>query len=102
MEKPEEKSESENSLDKVRAAKQAYREHEIGYKTGKSLGKQLRSSHLLMLPIQMALAPVLATLAGRWIDGQLETSPGFTLGGLAFGLAVAALSLVRSLKEEQD
>lgn len=102
MEKPEEKSESEIGLDEVRAARKAYREHEVGYKTGKALGEQLRSSHLLMLPIQMALAPVLAILLGRWIDGHLGTSPGFTLGGLAFGLAVAVLSLVRAIKEQKD
>jgi len=102
MEKPEEQSESEINLDKVRAAKQRSREHEVGYQTGQSLGKHLRSSHLLMLPVQMALAPVLLTLSGWWLDRRLGTSPGFTLGGLVFGLAVAVLSLLRSIKEVQD
>jgi F0F1-type ATP synthase assembly protein I len=102
MEKPEEQSESEISLDEVRAARERAREHEVGYKTGKSLGNQLRSSHLLMLPIQLALAPVLLTLGGWWLDGRLGTSPGFTVGGLVFGLAVAVLSLIRSIKEVQD
>jgi len=102
MEKPEDQPESEINLDKVRAAKERSREHEVGYKAGKSLGKQLRSSHLLMLPIQMALAPVLLTLGGAWLDGRLGTSPGLTIGGLVFGLAVAVLSLLRSIKEVQD
>jgi len=100
MVKPEEQSESEINPAKVRAAKQRSRENEVGYKTGQTVGKQLRSSHLLMLPVQMALPPALLTWGGWWIDNSLETSPGFTLGGLVFGLAVSVLTLIRSLKED--
>jgi F0F1-type ATP synthase assembly protein I len=102
MEKPEEQSESEISRDKVRAEKERAREHEVGYKLGKSMGTNLRSSNFLLLPIQLALAPVLLTLGGVWIDGKLGTSPGFTIGGLVFGLAVAVLSLLHSIREVQD
>lgn len=102
MENPEKQSESEISLDKVRAEKQRAREHEVGYKLGKSLGTRLRSTTAIMLPVQMALAPVLATLGGWYLDGEIGTSPLFTLGGLVFGMAVAVLTLVRYIKETQD
>lgn len=102
MEKPEEQSESEISLEKVQAERDRARENEIGYKLGKSMGGQLRSTSAVLLPVQLALAPVLIGLFGWWVDGKLGTSPGFTIGGLVFGLAVAVLSLLRTLKEVQD
>jgi len=102
MEKPEEQSESEINPEKVRAAKQRSRENEVGYKLGQSMGARVRSSAAITLPAQMALGPVLLTLAGWWIDGRLGTSPGFTIGGLIFGLGVAVLSLIRYVKEQPD
>lgn len=102
MEKPKEQPESEISLDKVREEKQRARENEIGYKLGQSLGTRLRSTTAIMLPIQMALAPLLATMGGWYLDREYGTSPLFTLGGLVFGLAVAVLTLVRYVKETQD
>lgn len=102
MEKPEEQSESEINPEKVRAAKQRSRENEVGYKLGQSMGTQARSTTAVMLPFQMALAPVLATLLGRWLDGRFGTSPWLTACGLVFGIAVAVLSLIRYVKEQPD
>ncbi len=102
MEKPEEQSESEFSLDKVREEKRKARENEVGYKFGQSLGTRVRSTSAIMLPVQMAIAPVLVTMGGWWVDGKFGTSPLFTLVGLVFGLAVSVLTLVRYIKETSD
>ncbi|MFH2009112.1 MAG: AtpZ/AtpI family protein [bacterium] len=102
MEKPEEQPKAETSVESIREERQRRKSAEPGYKTGKELGKHLRSSTLLMLPFQMALAPVLVTLGGYWLDKWLDTFPWFTVGGLVFGLTVAVRAVIGSIKEVQD
>ena len=53
------------------------------------------------MPLQMALAPVLATLGGWWLDRRYGCFPALTLVGLAFGVATAVRSIYRAVKESQ-
>ena len=102
MEKPDEQSEREISRTSIREERERRREMDPGYKAGKELGKNLRSGSMIMLPIQMALAPVLATLGGYYLDQYLDSVPWFTIGGLVFGLAVAVRVVFHSIKEAQE
>lgn len=91
--------ETGSGLERVRKARQESLESEPGYKLGKSLGQKLKRSSLVILPIEMALAPVLLTLGGWWIDRRLDTFPGVTLFALVFGLTVAVRAVVRAIGE---
>lgn len=101
VDKPEDpqRPESISGVERVREERQRRLEAEPGYKMGKALGQQIRRSSLLVLPIEMALAPVLAALGGWWLDRRMETSPWFTLIGLLCGLTVAIRAVVRAIKE---
>ena len=91
--------EETSGTERVRRERQRRLEAEPGYKTGKAIGQHLRKSTLMVLPIEMALAPVLTTLGGWWADGRLGTSPLFTLLGLGLGLTVAVRAVSRAIKE---
>lgn len=93
------KTEPTSGAERVRKERQRRLEAEPGYKAGKALGRELRKTNLLMLPIEMALAPVLATLGGWWVDRRLDSSPGFTIAGLVCGLIVAVRAVIRAIKE---
>lgn len=45
-----------------------------------------------------AICIVLGTLAGLWLDGQVDSKPLFTLLGILFGMTVAAWGAYRMLK----
>ncbi len=42
---------------------------------------------------------VLGVLGGLWLDDQLGTDPGFTLGGLAVGMLAAGYGGYRMLQD---
>ena len=108
MKKPDERKEPPNkpngelTSEMIRQERLRRREEEPGVKTGKMLGEHLGKSRLLVLPIQMALAPVLVTLGGLWLDRRVGSFPAFTIIGLAFGLTVAVRAVIHSIKEVQD
>ena len=92
-------SKSQSGADKVRAERQRRLEAEPGYKAGKALGQHLRGTSLIMLPFEMALAPVLLAVGGWWLDGHFDTSPWLTIVGIVLGLIVAFRSVKRAIKE---
>jgi F0F1-type ATP synthase assembly protein I len=46
--------------------------------------------------IQLALAVVVFFFAGRWLDGQLGTSPWLMLAGLLVGIAGGMVKFLRA------
>lgn len=56
----------------------------------------------MMLPMEMAVAPVLVTLVGWWLDRRYGTSPWLVLAGLAVGLTVAVRAVKRAIKEVSE
>ena len=102
MEKPDEQSEREISRDTIRAERKRRREMDPGYKAGKEIGQNLKRGSMIMLPIQMALAPVGLTLGGYYLDKYAGSFPWFTIGGLVFGLTVAVRVVIHSIKEAQE
>ena len=81
------------------AERQKRLEAEPGYKSGKVIGKHLRKSSLIVLPFEMALAPVLLALGGWWLDGKFGTSPILVIVGVALGLVMAVKAILRTIKE---
>lgn len=49
--------------------------------------------------LAIALPTTLLALVGRWLDGKLQTSPLFTLLGLALALVIVYLMVSRKAKE---
>lgn len=49
--------------------------------------------------LEIALSIAAGLLGGAWLDKKLETSPWFTLIGLAYGLAAAIRALYRANKQ---
>ena len=92
-------SKPQSGVDKVRAERQRRLEAEPGYKSGEAIGKHLRKSSLIVLPLEMALAPVLLALGGWWLDDRLGTSPLLVIVGLALGLVTAVMAILRTIKE---
>jgi F0F1-type ATP synthase assembly protein I len=74
---------------------------EPGVRLGRSLGGQSQRANLILMPLQMALAPVLATLGGWWLDRRFGWFPVLTLLGLCLGIATAVRSIVRAVRESQ-
>ena len=99
MPKDSQRPEDPSGVERVQRERQRRLEAEPGYKAGKALHGQFRKGTLIVLPIAMALAPVLTTLGGWWMDGRFGTSPWLTLLGLAFGLAVAVRAVLRAIQE---
>jgi F0F1-type ATP synthase assembly protein I len=92
-------SPKESGVDRVRAERQRRREAEPGYRTGQAIGEHLRRSSLIVLPIEMALGPVLLALAGWWLDRRYGTSPWFVIIGVVAGLSLAIQAVIRTIKE---
>ena len=46
----------------------------------------------------IAVCIIIGLLAGRWIDGKLDTEPLFLIIGFFFGLAAAGLEVWRVVK----
>jgi hypothetical protein len=57
------------------------------------------TTRLLGIGFYVALSIVLPLLGGRWLDGELDTRPAFTLAGLILGLVVALYGAYRQLME---
>jgi F0F1-type ATP synthase assembly protein I len=89
----------QSGVERVRAERQRQLEGEPGYKAGKAIGKHLRRSTLIVLPIEMALAPVLLALGGWWLDNHIETTPWFTIAGAVSGLILSVRAVLRTIKE---
>lgn len=53
---------------------------------------------LLGLGFYVAAAIVLGTLAGRWLDGKLNTDNTWTIIGLVLGIIVAVFGTYKMLK----
>ena len=68
-------------------------------KAGRALREQAQATKLLMLPMEMAVAPVMVTLVGWWLDRRFGTSPLLVLCGLGIGLTVAVRAVLRAVKE---
>jgi len=64
--------------------------------------KDLRVFRLLGLGWYVALCLVIGVAGGVWLDRQLQLSPLFLLLGLALGLILAFVGLMRMVQESVD
>jgi hypothetical protein len=60
------------------------------------------TARLLGIGFYVALAILLPTLGGRFLDGEFDSRPAFTLAGLIFGLIIALYGGYRQLMEVLD
>jgi len=89
----------QSGVERIRAERQRQLDGEPGYKAGKAIGEHLKRSTMIVLPIEMALAPVLLALGGWWLDDYLDTSPWFTIAGAVSGLILSIRAVLRTIKE---
>lgn len=52
----------------------------------------------LSMGLSAAICVGVGLLLGLWLDSALHTAPAFLLVGLALGLAVAALSVIKQIR----
>lgn len=86
-------------MERVREERKRRQEAEPGFKAGQALGEQAQATRMMLLPMEMAVAPVLVTLFGWWLDRRFGTSPLLVLTGLGVGLTVAVRAVMRAIKE---
>lgn|SRR3989338_5029470 len=65
----------------------------------KEINKWRIVSLALELGFIIALPLVLFGLAGKWLDGKMNTYPWLTLGGILFAIALTTVWLVRRMRE---
>ena len=99
--KSEEDQDPDLTLDDIRKERQERHDADPGVKLGRDLGRHLRKSSAIILPFQMALAPILMTLLGWWIDRWVGSFPAFTLVGLVLGLISAGRAVAQAVKDTE-
>ena len=64
--------------------------------------KQLRQAHrVASVGMEMAIAVVIGTLGGSWLDQRLETRPWLALIGMFFGVAAGFRGVLRVAREHE-
>ena len=65
--------------------------------------KRFRQLGLLtMIPMILAVAPLIGYFLGRWIDGRVGTDPVFSLIFLALGLVAGVRETILILRKAQE
>lgn len=64
--------------------------------------KQLRQAHrVASVGMEMAIAVVIGTLGGSWLDQRLQTRPWLALIGMFFGVAAGFRGVLRVAREHE-
>ncbi len=65
--------------------------------------KQLRQAHrVASVGMEMAIAVVIGTLGGSWLDQRLQTRPWLALMGMFFGVAAGFRGVLRVARQHEQ